>query len=298
MYFQTSYNTGSPVDRFQPSSFDVSVSTPSTMATDITTYQPQYQSTTPMTSPMTPFTDTASFSGDNQMGDSPFGFDNMANTSQTSSSGSQLQGFGDSPSPIQSIGETYNIHGTYTYLRDDGKAGDLISAFRDENTCTPAPTPGSPQDTKFSSTSMFHYGQTYQAFPDEITFMKQQGSFGVENPEYYQSKQQPQQQAQQHGSSSSSTGFPSPGPSEYQYPPDQKEAVFQNLSGFQGNQALFGDRAGYQGYQAGFYDNQRLTETNFNFQLPHAGMFRDGSGVTVHGRGPYQRRGSVTNPER
>ena len=252
---------------------------------------------------MTSFTDTASFSGDTQIGDSPFGFDNMASASQTSSSGSQLQGFGNSPSPIQSIGETYNIHGTYTYLRDDGKTGDLISAFRDENTCTPAPTPGSPQDTKFSSTSMFHYGQAYQAFPDEITFMKQQGSFAVDNPDYYppkqQQQQQVQQQGQQHGSSSSSTGFPSPSPTEYPYPPDQKDVVFQNLPGFQGNQAaIFGDRAGYQGYQAGFYDNQRLTETNFNFQLPHAGMFRDGTGVNVHGRGPYQRRGSLTNPER
>ena len=144
LYFQTSYNAGSPVERFQPSSFDVTVCTPSTMATDINTYQTQYQSTTPMTSPMTSFTDTASFSSDAQMEDSPFGFDSMANASQTSSTASQLQCFGDSPSPIQSIGETYNIHGTYTYLRDDGKTGDLISAFRDENHMHTCPRPGIP----------------------------------------------------------------------------------------------------------------------------------------------------------
>ncbi len=312
--FQTSYSTGSPVDRFQPSSFDVSVCAPSTMATDINTYQASYQSTTPMTS----FTDTASFSGDTQMGESSPFFDpipaassQQAPTSSTATGGSQLQGFGDSPSPIQSLGETYNIHGTYTYLRDDGKAGDLISAFRDENTCgTPAPTPGSPQDTKFSNTSLFHYGQAAytQAFPDDVSFMKQQGNFAVDNPEYYTNKQQqqlPQPQQpnpqQQHPTSSGSTGFPSPGPSDFPYPPDQKDVVFQNLTGFQGAQtpsSLFGDRPGYQSYQPGFYDNQRLTDSNFNFQLPHAGMFRDGAGVSVHGRGPYQRRGSLTNPER
>lgn len=268
------------------------------------------------------------------MGDSPFGFESLggggggaggsggAGGGQAGSSASHLQGFGDSPSPIPSIGETYNIHGTYAYLRDDssnggggggggggaGKSGDLISAFRDEN--TPAPTPGSPQDTKFSNTSMFHYGQAYQAFPDEISFMKQQGNFAVENnPDYYTAKQQqpqaqqPQQpvqaQQQQHtNSSGSSTGFPSPGPTDFQYPPDQKDIVFQNLSGFSANQNLFGDRSGYQGYQPGFYDNQRLTDTNFNFQLPHAGIYREGTGVNVHGRGPYQRRSSLTNPDR
>ncbi len=275
------------------------------MATDISTYQAAYQST-PLTSQMTSYTDSASFSGDTPLpGDSPFGgFDSATplSTSQSSASGNAMQGYSESPSPIPSLPETYNIHGTYTYLRDDGgKGGDLISAFRDENTCTPAGAPGSPQENKFSNTSMFHYGQ-YGQFPgDDPSFMKQQGVFSpVDNSDFFSPGGKGHQPQSQGGSSGSGSGFPSPSPSDFQYPPDQKDAVFQNLPGFpQGN--LFGSptdtRGGFQGYQASFYENQRLQDANFNFQLPsHAGIYRDASGV--HGRGPYPRRGSLNNPDR
>lgn len=304
LYFQSSYSTASPADRYPQSNFDTSVCTPNSnsMATDISTYQTSYPNT-PMTSPMTTFTDSTSYGGETPMGDSPFGYETLStggNTNQAAPAApsTPLQGFNDPPSPISSVAETYNIHGTYTYMRDDGKAGDLISSFRDENTCNSAPNPGSPEDTKFSNTSLFHYSQ-YQSFPDEISFIKQQGAFAVDNQaDFYKQPQQQQQQPhpqqqQQQSQHSGSTGFPSPVPQDFQYPPDQKEAVFQNLSGFQGNQAVFADRGGYQNYQTGFYDNQRLQDSNFNFQLPThaASMFREGS-LNVHGRNMYQRRGA------
>jgi nuclear receptor subfamily 4 group A protein 2 len=160
--------------------------------------------------------------------------------------------------------ETYNIHGTYTYLPRDDKM-DFVGALRED------PTP-EPEPEKFSQT--MHYHGQYQTFPEDA-YTKQ--GF-LDNQDFFQKHQ---------------TGFHSPSGYHPQSPmsgfPDQKELVFQ--SSFHGNQPMYQDRAGYHSYQHGYYDNARMSGPEGNFNLG-AHMYGE-MGAPVH-RQAFPRRSSLT----
>ena len=81
---------------------------------------------------------------------------------------SALHGF-DNPQ-LPSFQETYNIHGTYAYMRQEDIKPDIFGSFRDE-----------PADVKPPPPLQYH-GQ-YQAFTDAPqSFLEQTGVFGQDFP--------------------------------------------------------------------------------------------------------------------
>ncbi len=245
------------MDRFQTTSFDVNVS--SSMATsESTSYQATYQ-----TAPLQSFA-SEGYGSDTSTMDYQTGFDSIQAT---------LQSFQDSSLP--SFQDTYNIHGTYAYMRqaEDTKP-EVFTSFNSED--------NSPGD-KFTSSIQYH-GQ-YQTFSDEA-YLKQ--NF-LENPEFYQKQGQAQGQSQ-----GLSPGFSQEFSSSMPgFSPDQKDSVFHS-GGFQSGQHIYqgGDRPqGFPGYPPGYYDSQRMSstpDTNFNYPSPNAGT------MFPIGRQPFQRRSSLT----
>ena len=233
------------------------------MAADVNTYQAGYQS-----APMQTFAETT-FTGPETPMDTFAGstFDNLTST---------MSNYTEISSSLPSFPETYNIHGTYTYMRDEPKSE--FGSFGRE-----AASPSSGGE-KFSAT--MHYQGQYEAYSEEA-YLKQGGFVSVDNHEFYP-KGAPG--AFQGGSFPPGTSMPGG------YTPDQKDNVYQHAAGFQSNQQLFHgtDRQGFQGYQPGYYDNQRLAGADTNFNFPsHGGIYHGDISVQM-ARGPYQRRPSMT----
>lgn len=245
------------MERFQSPSFDVNVSSPMASSEVSSSYQTSYPST-----PLQSFTSETYGSESSATGmDYASGFDSIQ---------SALHSFQDSSLP--SFQDTYNIHGTYTYMRQASEQQDtkpppeFLSSFRDESS----------QGEKFP---IQYHGQ-YQAFTEE-SYLKH-NFLASENPEFY--KQSP---APAHSNFSQEFSSPNmPG-----YNPDQKDTVFHGSS-FQGSPGLFqgSERQGFQGYPPGYYEGQRISTPDTNFNYPSPGS----SGIFPLGRQPYQRRSSLT----
>ena len=292
---QTTFNTSSPtnLDRFQSASFDVNVCSPGSMATDVNTYQTSYQAT-----PVHSFAESA-FSGSETSIDT-FGAGGGGSGSGGGGSGSgggsggggggssfenltssMAANYTEISSSLPSFPETYNIHGTYAYMREDTKPEFTSFTSRDSG------SPGSVGENKYSAT--MHYQSQYEAFSEE-NYIKQQGAFSaVESHEFYQKGAPTPFQGASFPSASNMAG----------YNPEQKDVVYPHQTGSYpvGNQQLFpGAERGqaYQAYQPGFYDNQRLggSDSNFNY-APPGGLYPGDLGVQM-GLGPYQRRPSMS----
>ncbi len=251
---QTTYNTGSPgLDRFNTSTFDASVCTAASMTSDVNNYQTSFSDT-----PMTSFSNSIDFGGDTPVESQFSCFEGLH----------AAIGLSDAPSftPLET---QYSIQGTYFFQRDahpsaggsstapTGGGGGDHSTQSSPTPPGPSPVHSQPQQppTNLPFQSQFP-SQPYHT--DELSFMNQDYFPKPVGSQY--------EHAYPHGSGGHQM---SPAAA---YPPDNKEAVFQQAAGFHSNQPMFCDsRQGFQSYTPGYYgDSSRLAgpDSNFNFSGP------------------------------